>query len=116
MCEALMKKAQILTPLDPYLSPAAGKRAGEHRKLRSRDLEALRRMQDHGPLTIPKAYDCGHGGSETTGHGMNRLVAATLAIFHGWDATEDDALWTITEEGRQALRAVEDRRISTRSC
>lgn len=111
-----MKKTEILTPLEPSLSPASGKRSGEHRRLRPRDLEALRRLRDLGPLTIPQAYDCGHGDSETTGHGMNRLVATTLAVFHGWDAVDDDALWTITAQGRRALRAAESGHTRARCC
>jgi hypothetical protein len=76
---------------------------GHHRRLRARDFEALQRMLDLGPLTIPQAYDCGHVDNETTGHGMNRLVAASLVIFQGWNESENDALWMITEKGRKAL-------------
>lgn len=77
--------------------------AGELRRLRPRDLEALRRLRDHGPLTIPQAYDCGHADGESSGHGMNRLVAASLAVFQGWDADENDSLWVITRRGERAL-------------
>jgi hypothetical protein len=58
-------------------------------------------------LTIPRAYDCGHKDTETTGHGMNRLVAAGYAVYHRWDADEDDALWALTERGKFALARVE---------
>jgi hypothetical protein len=72
-------------------------------RLRPLDLEALRRLRDHGPLTIPQAYDCGHSLHESKGHGMNRLVAACFAVFHEWDAARDDALWSITSKGKKEL-------------
>jgi len=62
-------------------------------------------MVELGPLTIPQAYDCGHSTNETTGHGMNRLVAAALVSFHGWNQLDEDALWMITERGRRALHS-----------
>ncbi len=79
---------------------------GEQRQLRPKDFEALRRLQNRGPLTIPEAYDCGHRDTEATGHGMNRLVAARYAVFDSWDADRDDGLWVITERGREKLRAL----------
>jgi hypothetical protein len=93
--------------MKPATHSIAGNRAasGELRRLRPRDLEALRRLQDHGPLTIPQAYDCGHADGESSGHGMNRLVAASLAVYQGWDADENDSLWVITRRGARGLRA-----------
>ena len=76
-------------------------------RLRPCDREALHRLHDRGPLTIPQAYDCGHSHNETTGHGMNRLVAAHLAAFHGWDLRADDALWVLTSKGKMILCAME---------
>lgn len=71
--------------------------------MRARDIEALRRLRVEGPLTIPQAYDCGHLDGESTGHGMNRLVAAALVAFHAWSDEDEDALWMITERGKSAL-------------
>jgi hypothetical protein len=81
--------------------------ASSGQRLRPCDREALHRMRDRGPLTIPQAYDCGHSHNETTGHGMNRLVAAQLAAFHGWDPRADDALWVLTNKGKFTLSAME---------
>ena len=75
---------------------------GAHCSLRPTDVEALRRLRDRGPLTIPQAYDCGHNA-----HGMNRLVGAEYAFFSGWDPALDDALWNITKRGRSALAGVQ---------
>lgn len=98
---------EILTPADsgPPHRPAAT--SSRHKRLRPCDLEALLRLRDQGPLTIPMAYDCGHSHNETNGHGMNRLVGATLAVFHDWDPVEDDALWAITSKGRRVLHTME---------
>jgi hypothetical protein len=71
--------------------------------LRSRDVEALSRLFDNGPLTIPQAYDCGLSDIETTGHGMNRLVAASLVAFSGWHSEDEDALWMITARGKGTI-------------
>ncbi len=100
-----MKKSEILKPLEIAASGVLRDRAGAHRRLRPRDIEALRRMLDDGPLTIPQAYDCGHAESESKGHGMNRLVAAALAVYCGWHQEDADALWMITERGKSALDA-----------
>ena len=100
-----MEKDEIFRPDEPQPSRRAPSRAKTHRRLRPQDVEALRRLLDQGPITIPQAYDCGYTDNETTGHGMNRLVAAALAIFHGWNADDDDALWAITERGRRELDA-----------
>lgn len=99
-----VKKSQILKPLEAEPSHGPQERSRSHRRLRARDVEALRRLLG-GPLTIPQAYDCGHADNETTGHGMNRLVSASLVAFHSWSADEEDALWTITERGKGALNA-----------
>ncbi len=80
-----------------------------HRSLRPVDLEALQRLRDRGPLTIPQAYDCGHKENESTGHGMNRLVAAGYAVFCRWDDDLDDALWSITMRGRRELAENQER-------
>jgi hypothetical protein len=100
-----VKKSQILKPLEAEPSRRHDDRARSHRRLRARDVEALRRLLDDGPLTIPQAYDCGHADNETTGHGMNRLVAAALVVFYGWNKADEDALWMITQRGRRALDA-----------
>jgi hypothetical protein len=98
-----MKKSQSLKPLEIEPSRSAEERARSHRTLRSRDVEALRRLRDDGPLTIPQAYDCGHADNESTGHGMNRLVAASLVVFCGWNKEDEDAMWMITSRGKSAL-------------
>lgn len=64
-------------------------------------------MRNRGPLTIPEAYDCGHVNNESNGHGMNRLVAATLVVCSGWDHDQDDGLWSITAEGKRLLNLLE---------
>ena len=92
-----------------------GGRPSQNRRLRPRDMEALRRMQDQGSLTIPQAYDCGHADGETSGHGMNRLVAASLVVFQGWDASEEDCLWGITPRGVRALLESSARAVRTES-
>ncbi len=105
-----MRRSLILKPLETEPSRGAPSRARVHRRLRSRDIEALRRLLARGPLTIPQAYDCGHSHNETTGHGMNRLVAATLVTFYGWNNDDEDALWKITERGKKALDERDARR------
>lgn len=65
----------------------------------------MRRLLDNGPLTIPQSYDCGYTDNETTGHGMNRLVGGALVIFYGWNEDDEDALWMITDRGKEALVA-----------
>jgi len=102
-----MKKTQALTAQKLSSTLGTHEPPGEHRRLRPRDLEALQRLRDLGPLTIPQAYDCGHADSETTGHGMNRQVASSCAVFCGWDSATDDGLWTITERGRRTLTRIE---------
>ena len=79
-----------------------------HRNLRPIDTEALQRLRDRGPLTIPQAYDCGHRDHEVTGHGMNRLVSAGYTVFCRWDADRNDALWMITQRGRKVLAGIKD--------
>ena len=71
--------------------------------MRAMDVEALRRLRDHGPLTIPEAYDCGYerGGGE--GHGMHRLTSAGYAVYVDWDTDVNDCRWQITTRGRAAL-------------
>ena len=98
-----MKKSMILKPLEAEPSRGSRSATRAHRRLRDRDIEALRRLLDDGPLTIPQAYDCGHADNETTGHGMNRLVAAALVNFSGWNKEDEDALWMITQQGKRAL-------------
>ena len=93
---------------DPHESDSSTEHeevAGDYRRLRGRDLEALCRLMERGPLTIPEAYDCGHVDSESKGHGMNRLVAVGLVVFYGWDTAADDGLWNITVKGRRAIQA-----------
>lgn len=94
-------------PTQPTLAPKVAAASHRGSRLRPADLEALRRLRELGPLTIPQAYDCGHSLNETKGHGMNRLVAASLAVFHDWDATKDDALWVITSKGKKELGKTE---------
>lgn len=96
-----------LTAAHSSLSPRSGATPPRIKHLRAFDLEALRRLRDHGPLTIPQAYDCGHSLNETKGHGMNRLVAAAFVVFHDWDVARDDALWVITNKGKNVLRRIE---------
>lgn len=101
-----MGKTRSLTSLVVALAPEATIASCCHPRLRPCDREALQRLRDRGPLTIPQAYDCGHSHNETTGHGMNRLVAANLVVFHGWDPAADDALWVLTTKGKKTLTAL----------
>jgi len=103
-----MGKMESITPMSAALAHESATASTGHLRFRPCDREALRRLRDRGPLTIPQAYDCGHSHNETTGHGMNRLVAANLAAFHGWDSGADDALWTLTNKGKKALSVMED--------
>ena len=98
-----MKNSTALRPAGLEVSRKRHDEPTHVPRLRARDVEALSRLFDHGPLTIPQAYDCGHSNNETTGHGMNRLVAASLVVFAGWDARDEDALWTITARGKGAI-------------
>lgn len=100
---ANVNKGQILKPLRADASGVKRSPGLAHRRLRVQDVTALRRLLCKGPLTIPQAYDCGHTDNEVTGHGMNRLVAAALVVFHGWNTVDDDAVWIITERGKRAL-------------
>lgn len=102
-----MGKMEGLTPLGAAQAFESTNASGGYARLRPSDREALHRLRDRGPLTIPQAYDCGHSHNESTGHGMNRLVAANLAAFHGWDHGADDALWALTAKGKKALNAME---------
>ena len=94
-----MKNSSTLKPMKQEPSRRRHSEASLQVKLRPRDFEALCRLRDNGPLTIPQAYDCGHSNNETTGHGMNRLVAASLVAFCGWNKEDEDALWMITPRG-----------------
>lgn len=96
-----MPKSSAESSLGTEDSPGADDLPTEFRRLRPRDLEALQRLRERGPLTIPQAYDCGHVDSESKGHGMNRLVAIGLVAFSGWDSDTDDGLWSVTAKGRQ---------------
>ena len=98
-----MKYSSSLKPATVEQSRKRHSEPSSHPRLRSQDVEALNRLLDHGPLTIPQAYDCGHSDNESTGHGMNRLVAASLATFSGWNAKDEDALWMITARGKDAI-------------
>lgn len=97
-----------LTPEHASLSRKSATTRRWVRHLRALDLEALRRLRDLGPLTIPQAYDCGHSLNEAKGHGMNRLVAAAFVLFNDWDAITDDSLWKITNRGRNVLKTIDN--------
>lgn len=77
--------------------------------MRPVDVDALRRLRDRGPLTIPEAYDCGHETVRGEGHGMHRLTSAGYVVFLGWDGDKNDGLWTITRRGRTAVEEAEEK-------
>lgn len=75
--------------------------------MRPVDVEALRRLRDRGPLTIPEAYDCGHETRNSDGHGMHRLTSAGYVVFFDWDPAHDDVRWRLTKRGTEALESAE---------
>jgi len=98
-----MKYSSSLKPASVEQSRKRQSEPSSHPRLRSQDVEALNRMFERGPLTIPQAYDCGHSDNESTGHGMNRLVAASLVTFSGWNQEDEDALWALTARGKVTI-------------
>lgn len=98
-----MKYSSTLKPASAEQSRKRSSEPSSQPRLRTQDVEALSRLFDRGPLTIPQAYDCGHSDNESTGHGMNRLVAASLVTFSGWNKEDEDALWMITGRGKGAI-------------
>jgi len=98
-----LKNSSSIKPAQPEQGHRRPSEPTAHPRLRPQDVEALSRLLANGPLTIPQAYDCGHSDNETTGHGMNRLVAASLATFSGWNQEDEDAMWMITARGKGAI-------------